>query len=131
MLAEADASFKAHFCINHPFSSSHCDSSYCVGCQGRGIFLTKSIDQVSEVEGAVAQQYLPSPMLVDGFKFDLRLYGARGTLRHTAAHRGTSRHLATCHRTSVRLSALSLHLAAPYGGALRCPLAVRAWRPLA
>ncbi|KAL1510977.1 hypothetical protein AB1Y20_005802 [Prymnesium parvum] len=44
------------------------------GCQGRGIFLTKSIDQVLDVEGAVAQQYLPSPLLVDGYKFDLRLY---------------------------------------------------------
>jgi len=44
------------------------------GCQGRGIFLTKSIDQVADVEGAVAQQYLPAPLLVDGYKFDLRVY---------------------------------------------------------
>ena len=44
------------------------------GCQGRGIFLTKSVDEVSSVEGAVAQQYLPSPLLIDGYKFDLRVY---------------------------------------------------------
>ena len=44
------------------------------GCQGRGIFLTKSVDDVASVEGAVAQQYLPSPLLIDGYKFDLRVY---------------------------------------------------------
>jgi tubulin polyglutamylase TTLL6/13 len=44
------------------------------GCQGRGIFLTKSLDACLEVEGMVAQQYLPAPLLVDGYKFDMRLY---------------------------------------------------------
>ena len=44
------------------------------GCQGKGIFLTKSLDDLSQVEGCVAQQYLPSPLLVDGYKFDMRLY---------------------------------------------------------
>ena len=44
------------------------------GCQGRGIFLTKSLDQCLEVEGMIAQQYLPAPLLVDGYKFDMRLY---------------------------------------------------------
>ena len=44
------------------------------GCQGRGIFLAKSLDAVEGTEGMIAQQYLNSPMLVDGYKFDLRLY---------------------------------------------------------
>ena len=44
------------------------------GCQGKGIFLTKSLDDLAQVEGCVAQQYLPSPLLVDGYKFDMRLY---------------------------------------------------------
>ena len=44
------------------------------GCQGRGIFLTQSFDRVSPMEPVVAQQYIKKPLLIDGFKFDLRLY---------------------------------------------------------
>ena len=44
------------------------------GCQGKGIFLTKSLDECLSVEGMIAQQYLPAPLLVDGYKFDMRLY---------------------------------------------------------
>ena len=44
------------------------------GCQGKGIFLTKSLDQCLDVDGMIAQQYLPAPLLVDGYKFDMRLY---------------------------------------------------------
>jgi tubulin polyglutamylase TTLL6/13 len=44
------------------------------GCQGRGIFLTQSFDRVSPMEATVAQQYIRKPLLIDGFKFDLRLY---------------------------------------------------------
>ena len=44
------------------------------GCQGRGIFLTKNPDELSDVDGVVAQQYIASPLLVEGVKFDLRLY---------------------------------------------------------
>ena len=32
------------------------------------------LDECLSVEGMIAQQYLPSPLLVDGFKFDMRLY---------------------------------------------------------
>lgn len=44
------------------------------GCQGRGIFLTRTIDNVPTNESMVAQIYIKKPMLLDGFKFDLRLY---------------------------------------------------------
>ena len=44
------------------------------GCQGRGIFLTRTWDLVPQTENVVAQLYIKKPLLLDGFKFDLRLY---------------------------------------------------------
>jgi len=44
------------------------------GCQGRGIFLTQTFDSISPLEQVVAQHYIRKPFLIDGFKFDLRLY---------------------------------------------------------
>ena len=44
------------------------------GCQGKGIFLVRSWDQVPQQDGVVAQLYIKKPLLIDGFKFDLRLY---------------------------------------------------------
>lgn len=59
-------------------------------CQGKGIFLTRSIDQIlektkhnelleehnidSEKVGYVVQQYIDRPHLIDDLKYDLRLY---------------------------------------------------------
>jgi tubulin polyglutamylase TTLL6/13 len=43
-------------------------------CQGKGIFLVRKIEEVSPAERYVAQEYLKDPLLIDGLKFDLRLY---------------------------------------------------------
>lgn len=48
-------------------------------CQGRGIFITHDLDKIKKAVAAedqpvVVQRYLQRPMLLDGLKFDLRLY---------------------------------------------------------
>jgi tubulin polyglutamylase TTLL6/13 len=43
-------------------------------CQGRGIFLTKKIDDFSLEDRYVVQEYLHRPFLIDNLKFDLRIY---------------------------------------------------------
>ncbi|PFH38709.1 hypothetical protein BESB_010510 [Besnoitia besnoiti] len=42
--------------------------------QGRGIFLTRNIEDIDPTEHLVAQRYLHRPFLIDGLKFDLRIY---------------------------------------------------------
>lgn len=43
-------------------------------CQGRGIFLTKRLEDISPIERYVVQQYISKPLLLDDYKFDLRIY---------------------------------------------------------
>lgn len=44
--------------------------------QGKGIYLTNSIDEIRVGKGEkyVVQEYLREPYLIDGLKFDIRLY---------------------------------------------------------
>lgn len=44
------------------------------GCQGRGIYITKTLKDVKPTERMVCQVYISRPFLIDGFKFDLRVY---------------------------------------------------------
>ncbi|OWZ23263.1 Tubulin polyglutamylase [Phytophthora megakarya] len=43
-------------------------------CQGRGVFLTRKLSQIPRGDVLVAQQYVARPLLIDGKKFDLRIY---------------------------------------------------------
>lgn len=42
--------------------------------QGWGIYLTHDIESIPLQEPSVVQEYLNTPYLVDGLKFDMRLY---------------------------------------------------------
>ncbi|RVE43595.1 hypothetical protein evm_011745 [Chilo suppressalis] len=44
------------------------------GSQGRGIYLTKSLKDVKPTDKLICQVYLSKPFLVDGYKFDIRVY---------------------------------------------------------
>ncbi|KAL1508501.1 hypothetical protein AB1Y20_004602 [Prymnesium parvum] len=44
------------------------------GCQGNGIYLVRYPEQLGTSQNAVVQEYVDPPALLDGYKFDLRLY---------------------------------------------------------
>ncbi|XP_042333598.1 tubulin polyglutamylase TTLL6 [Sceloporus undulatus] len=44
------------------------------GCQGRGIFITKTVKDIKPGEDMICQLYISKPFIIDGFKFDLRVY---------------------------------------------------------
>nr|XP_021501004.1 tubulin polyglutamylase TTLL6 [Meriones unguiculatus] len=44
------------------------------GCQGRGIFITRTVRDIKPGEDMICQLYISKPFIIDGFKFDLRVY---------------------------------------------------------
>jgi len=42
--------------------------------QGKGIFLTNEIDKIDLKDISVVQEYINRPYLLDGLKFDMRVY---------------------------------------------------------
>lgn len=44
------------------------------GSQGRGIVITKSLKEVRPYDKGICQVYITRPYLIDGYKFDLRVY---------------------------------------------------------
>ena len=44
------------------------------GCQGKGIFLTNTPDDLNPDDHYVVQQYIKKPLLIEDLKFDCRLY---------------------------------------------------------
>ncbi len=59
------------------YSLKHKNKTYIIkpasAAQGRGIYLTQSLKDI-QMDGMVCQVYLKRPLLIDGLKFDLRVY---------------------------------------------------------
>ncbi|XP_050528158.1 tubulin polyglutamylase TTLL6-like [Daktulosphaira vitifoliae] len=45
-----------------------------VGSKGEGIYLTKSLKKFDRYEKSICQVYISKPLLMDGYKFDIRVY---------------------------------------------------------
>ncbi|CAG9319004.1 unnamed protein product [Blepharisma stoltei] len=61
--------------LKNQFNAKRAKTFICkpeASCQGRGIFLTRKLEEIPE--HCVVQRYLHKPFLIEGLKFDLRVY---------------------------------------------------------
>ncbi|KAL3316395.1 Tubulin polyglutamylase ttll6, partial [Cichlidogyrus casuarinus] len=85
------------------------------GCQGKGIYLTKNVNHIRSSERMVCQVYISRPFLIDGFKFDMRLYvlvTSCDPLRVYVFKDGLARFATQCYRepTNANVANVFIHL---------------------
>ncbi|XP_060649358.1 tubulin polyglutamylase TTLL13 isoform X1 [Drosophila nasuta] len=67
----ADYGDAMHYALNHKHTFILKPDS---GAQGRGIWLTNDLKTIGANERLICQTYVYRPLLIDGYKFDLRVY---------------------------------------------------------
>ncbi|XP_057355503.1 tubulin polyglutamylase TTLL6 [Manis pentadactyla] len=85
------------------------------GCQGRGIFITRTVKEIKPGEDMICQLYISKPFIIDGFKFDLRIYVLMTScdpLRIFAYNEGLARFATTSysHPCTDNLDDICMHL---------------------
>lgn len=72
--------FDLNFSLNDAltYSKYHKKKTFIIkpecGSQGRGIFLTKNLKDINPAEKLICQLYITKPYLINGYKFDIRVY---------------------------------------------------------
>ncbi|XP_047565046.1 tubulin polyglutamylase TTLL6 isoform X1 [Lutra lutra] len=85
------------------------------GSQGRGIFITRTVKDIKPGEDMICQLYISKPFIIDGFKFDLRIYVLMTScdpLRIFVYNEGLARFATTsyCHPSPDNVDDICMHL---------------------